>query len=295
MTQRELEDAIKFLSNAISVPVTFDKTEEGWEVKILLQPVDDKIFGVLQVDETEEVSSFLHKALQRVQLGNQYVRELVCGQDTINLIKSRAKLVAVSKNFYGKLKVSSILQEFFDIFLEVVLDFDDALLHVSKEWFKQFNFSTEEIFNIAVRNTLEQNPINIDSLNNKIMQLIDSDTILDTDSESCTELYVLTDKSTRLGATCLYTKDGLRGLAAQLGANLFLLPSSCNEILALADDGVVESCDLQQMVYDVNCTAVSEKDFLSNSVYYYDRNEDVVRCLGGINDNSWFNHSVRRS
>ncbi len=67
----------------------------------------------------------------------------------------------------------------------------------------------------------------------------------------------------------MFYEDALSGLAEQMGTDLFILPSSVHEIIAVSTDmGDPES--LAQMVQDVNGGQVSPEEQLSDHVYRYD-------------------------
>lgn len=81
---------------------------------------------------------------------------------------------------------------------------------------------------------------------------------------------VLTNEMGCLGAAALFYPNQMEKIAASLGGNYFVLPSSIHEVLILPDDGNLNYMELEQMVKEVNETTVDRKDQLSNNVYYYD-------------------------
>lgn len=63
----------------------------------------------------------------------------------------------------------------------------------------------------------------------------------------------------------------------KMDSDLFILPSSRHEVLCISSElGDVES--LYEMVRSVNDDPafISQKDILSNNVYYYDRENDEI-------------------
>ena len=66
------------------------------------------------------------------------------------------------------------------------------------------------------------------------------------------------------------------GLAAELGSDLYILPSSVHEILLLpADAGNPEG--LAEIVKEVNLTQVAPEERLSDSVYLYERESGKIK------------------
>lgn len=86
---------------------------------------------------------------------------------------------------------------------------------------------------------------------------------------------ILTNEIGCLGAAALFYPNQMEKIAAYLGGNYFILPSSIHEILVMPDDGNLNYMELEQMVKEVNETVVDIKDQLSNNVYYYDSKEKL--------------------
>lgn len=84
---------------------------------------------------------------------------------------------------------------------------------------------------------------------------------------------ILTNEIGCLGAAALFYPNQIEKIAASLGGNYFVLPSSIHEVLVLPDYGNLNYMELEQMVKEINKTTVDRKDQLSNDVYYYDSKE----------------------
>ena len=90
------------------------------------------------------------------------------------------------------------------------------------------------------------------------------------------QMTVLTNEERFFGATCLLLPETFRKLAETSGHDLFLLPSSVHEIIALPDDGSYSRLDLEKMVIEVNVTQVVGAEVLSDHVYRYSREANSV-------------------
>lgn len=74
------------------------------------------------------------------------------------------------------------------------------------------------------------------------------------------------------GAASIFYDEALAGLAEQVGTDLFILPSSVHECIAVSTEmGTPEM--LAEMVQEVNGTQVSEEEQLSDHVYLFDARE----------------------
>lgn len=85
---------------------------------------------------------------------------------------------------------------------------------------------------------------------------------------------VLTNEMGCDGAAALFYPNQMEKIAASLGGNYFVLPSSIHEVLVLPDDGNTNYMELEQIVKEVNET-LDRRDQLSNNVYYYDSKERI--------------------
>lgn len=89
--------------------------------------------------------------------------------------------------------------------------------------------------------------------------------------------YILTTKGRYRGASTMMLPNRLKKLADSLGCDLYLLPSSVHEVVAVPDANGVETEKLLEVVKNVNEDCVPRDMFLSNSVYHYSRgNERIV-------------------
>lgn len=82
------------------------------------------------------------------------------------------------------------------------------------------------------------------------------------------------------GAGALLYPGLLERLAQEHGCGFFILPSSVHEVILLTDYGEDDPECLGSMVREVNRENVPREEFLSDHVYYYDR-ESGLRILTG--------------
>lgn len=92
------------------------------------------------------------------------------------------------------------------------------------------------------------------------------------------ELFILSNTQHFYGASALLYPDLLSSVAGKR-RGFFVLPSSVHEVLLLADTGKESRFELYRMVNEVNAKNVPQEEFLSDSVYYFDRETGKVRIL----------------
>jgi len=72
------------------------------------------------------------------------------------------------------------------------------------------------------------------------------------------------------GAVSMLYEDGLHELAEKLDSDLYIMPSSVHEVIAVSSN-MGDPNELAQMVADTNMDQVSLDERLSNQVYHYDK------------------------
>lgn len=93
-------------------------------------------------------------------------------------------------------------------------------------------------------------------------------------------MYVLTNSEAMYGASVILYPDYLRKLAEEMGTDLYILPSSIHEVIAVTVSGM-EPTMLQDIVKEINGTngVISPYEVLSNNVYRYSLGSGLV-CAG---------------
>ena len=86
-------------------------------------------------------------------------------------------------------------------------------------------------------------------------------------------LYVLTNEQQAYGAACMLYEGLLERTAEQLGADLYIFPSSVHEVILHPVPGKIQGGveDMRNMVREINASELPEEEVLSDEVYYYDR------------------------
>lgn len=88
------------------------------------------------------------------------------------------------------------------------------------------------------------------------------------------EQFVLTYENGYRGAGIVACGTILKEVYDLMKGGYYILPASVHEVIVLKTDAMAET--LREMVRNVNETEVSEQDFLSNNVYYYNGYELVL-------------------
>ena len=187
------------------------------------------------------------------------------------------KLVNTERN--ESLIEQSISKEFLDLsaVVRIVLKMDKegmASMALSKGAAEILGMTEEEIYAAALANTLRLFPPKLMNLGRYVEMSIGGKLLFGEDEVTT---YILTNQKEVDGAFYLMSPEVVGAIAEALEDDLYILPCSVNEVLLVRaselEDGVDE---LKEMVRDVNETVVSEKDILSYSVYYYDKENGIT-------------------
>ena len=105
-------------------------------------------------------------------------------------------------------------------------------------------------------------------------------TILDTETEKV-PLQILTNREGILGAAILANPELLKEVIGDKMGDCYLLPSSVHELIVCPVESWMDVEGLREVVKEVNQNVVSEVDYLSDKVYYYNTNfVEISRVKG---------------
>jgi hypothetical protein len=142
---------------------------------------------------------------------------------------------------------------------------------------EKLGMNEEQLFQAAVVNTKTLLPPTIRSMNEVIRDMFINDgmpeemvEIMLGEMPADKAMYVISNQRGINGAVSMLYEDGLHGLAEKLDSDLYIMPSSVHEVIAVSAN-MGEPNELAQMVADINMDQVSLDERLSNQVYHYDK------------------------
>ncbi|MDE6626688.1 MAG: hypothetical protein K2K56_10035 [Lachnospiraceae bacterium] len=164
---------------------------------------------------------------------------------------------------------------------------------VTTDVFDYWDVSLDHLYKLALENTMKEFPWRMDSLatvitecmkrqlpEEKLMEMREDFKLLE-NTENEVSMYVLSNEAGMNGATCILYDAVLRNFAKAQGCNVYILPSSIHEVLLVPENVETDAVTLEEMVSDANHSAVGLIDLLSDHVYYYDRERDMVEIYEG--------------
>ncbi len=208
----------------------------------------------------------------------QALAEAVDHFHDVDFIKSHVvvALVNAQKNEKMLADMPYRLKEDLAIIYKVYIGNDGdniGTITVKNEHLKAWGITADELHECAMRNSKDLMPVEVQDIGSLLMGMgLDLPV---PDLSGGPMLYVISNKQKCNGAAGILYSDCLEKLSEKLGTDLYILPSSVHETLALSA-GTSEVQILAEMVREVNATQVSPQEQLSDHVYRYDAKAKTI-------------------
>ena len=199
----------------------------------------------------------------------------------VEFVKDRIIMVAVNREKNAKLleTVPHTNHEDLALIYKVLISREDAgtaTITITNDHLPYWNMTTAEVHELAMQNTRELLPVSVMSMNDVMRDILGKDgmdeemiAVLCDDRPADQQMFVITNTSKVNGAASMFYEDVLSDLAEKMGSNIYILPSSIHESIAVsARMGGAE--ELAQMVAEINAGQVAPDEQLSDHVYLFD-------------------------
>lgn len=146
---------------------------------------------------------------------------------------------------------------------------------------KNWGVSREQLFREAKENTLRMLPVELMSMKSVLEGYLQEENEEEnstgrnagagTGREDEIPMYILTNQENYFGAVNMIFDSVLEEAGMKLGQDFWVLPSSVHECILVPADAHTEKERLEAMVQQVNANEVMPEEYLSDSVYFYQR------------------------
>ncbi len=161
-----------------------------------------------------------------------------------------------------------------------VVNTDDKSMYstvIRNKLAEEMGMDEEQLFKAAAENTRRIMPPVVQSMNEVMRDIFVADgmpkelaDLMIGEQEPEMTMWIITNESKINGAASMLYEDKLHNLAESVGTDLYILPSSVHEVIAVSVE-MGEPEELAQMVSEVNMAQVELGERLSNQVYHYDK------------------------
>ena len=142
---------------------------------------------------------------------------------------------------------------------------------------EQLGLTEEQLFKLAAENTRRIFPPVVKSMNEVICEMFVKDgmpreaaEMMIAEMAADNVMYVISNNTGINGAVSMLYENELHKLANQMEDDLYVLPSSIHEVIAVPAS-MGEPNELADMVSEINMSQVALEERLSNQVYHYDK------------------------
>ncbi len=142
---------------------------------------------------------------------------------------------------------------------------------ITDKHMKQWDITPGELHECAVKNSNELMPAQVKGMGELIREMMGEwaeDIMPEIGPNEM--MYVITNERKTNGAATLVYSDALERLSEKVGADLYILPSSIHETIAVPCKPDMDVDVLTKMVREVNQMQVAPEERLSDNVYKYD-------------------------
>lgn len=203
----------------------------------------------------------------------------------IDFVKERVIMVIVNGAKNEKLlsEVPYVEYEDLAIIFKVYLEEDNgsmATITIRNEHLAFWGVTKEELYEFAKKNTQVLLPVRVRSAKDVMLEMMgicqDFSDEIDWDMLDENPMIVISNKQRINGASAIFYEDVLSTVAEKFGTDLYILPSSVHECIAVPyDEERLE--DFLQMVTEINATQLKIDEVLSDNVYYFNAETKTLK------------------
>ena len=239
----------------------FERYEEGASIDDLMDEIRDIV--VKNLDVPKEFSNVAEEFNHFESIKDKIVMVAVNTERNANLLsqiphKDREDLSLIYKVMVGKDEEGT------------------ATITIRNEHMALWGVDAEQIHELAMANTKEILPVTVRSMNEVMREIFAKDgmdedmmNIMFEEMPANQQMYIISNKSNVNGAASMFYEDALSELCEKIGTDLYILPSSVHEVIAVSSElGTPD--ELSQMVREVNGSQVAPEEQLSDHVYKFE-------------------------
>lgn len=196
-------------------------------------------------------------------------------------VKDRVIMVAISRERNEELLSDVPHQNREDLALiyKVLVNSDSegiGSITIHNNHLEYWDVSVEELHELAEKNTERLLPAKVQSMDEVMREIFSKDGMDEEMMEALfmerpldEQMFVISNESKVNGAAAMFYEGVLSKLADRIGSDLFILPSSIHECIAVSTNSFTAE-GLAEMVVEVNESQVAPEERLSDHVYRFD-------------------------
>lgn len=269
------------LENVNIVPVTVEKTNVSFDDGLRIEKKGCSVCPVIRIRPFYNML----EVKSEDDVLDEFVKNILVAFENVEDIKKKAGILETcpKENLFVSLvnreKNTSLLadaphEDYLDLSLIVRCKIDEdadgtKTVIIKKDLLDSWSMSEEELFSLAKDNTRKLFSTDVQSMADYFHFPAD---------EAAMPMFFITNQIKTFGAVNgLYFTDALEELAEKLDDDVYVIPSSINEVVCVPATGFKPD-ELLAMVTSINgdTNCVTEDIFLADAVYLYDRKKNNI-------------------
>lgn len=204
-----------------------------------------------------------------------------------SMVKSRLCMALVNREMNRGLLEDIPYREFLDLAIIYYVDYHDPVIgagtiRIHNHHMEMWGVTEEDLWEAASINTSERKPGRIEKMEDILAELLGG---YGSGGSGCrcgnmekgqVPMLVITNTERVYGAAVILYSGMLKQVADKTKSDLYILPSSRHEVIAIPVIEGREAAELKEMVMDVNRKELQTEDLLSDNVYIYWRAQDRI-------------------
>lgn len=261
---------------------TFHKTNRDMEAVVIMSKENKECVGFGQIHYFENlylnyengvsIDELVRTIMDSIE-GNKPRKKNIDKFFGYEECKDRIVAQVISKERNGEIIEKNVNRSFLDLALvyRIVFKNDDSGLIsalISNDIASEWGIDEKTLYKVALENINAKAPYKAVNIG----EIIHGDIVED---EALPPMYVLASGNRSFGASAIAYPEEIKKAGSVLKGNFFILPSSQHDLILVPyDPSSVER--YKDMVRSVNKDVVDIEDWLSDSVYFYDRESETV-------------------
>ncbi len=267
---------------------TVNKVNATWDGLNIRMPENDRISPTIYVNkmyeqyqETGSLDATLHVAAAEY---TEILEKTMITKPEIDINRMKDNVIFVLVNTEQNKELlegvpNKPFQDLSVIFRWVVSQDSQGMASgiVTTDMMEQAGLTVESLMEHAVENTKRICPPKISSMQEVMLESVPDDfepeligMLRELEENPQETTWIITTESGINGASAMLYEENLHKLAEKVGTDMYLLPSSIHEWIAVSVNRGDPS-QLAEMVQEINMMEVKLEERLSNNVYHYDK------------------------
>lgn len=267
---------------------TVNKVNATWDGLNIRMPENDRISPTIYVNkmyeqyqETGSLDATLHVAAAEY---TEILEKTMITKPEIDINRMKDNVIFVLVNTEQNKELlegvpNKPFQDLSVIFRWVVSQDSQGMASgiVTTDMMEQAGLTVESLMEHAVENTKRICPPKISSMQEVMLESVPDDfepeligMLRELEENPQETTWIITTESGINGASAMLYEENIHKLAEKVGTDMYLLPSSIHEWIAVSVNRGDPS-QLAEMVQEINMMEVKLEERLSNNVYHYDK------------------------